>query len=65
MKECYPFIEEYNPAQQAVINSGYIEKKDNYIISIPTACGKTVLGVLAALNILLQGGKVVYAVPLI
>ncbi len=65
MKECYPFIEEYNPAQQAVINSGYIEKKDNYIISIPTASGKTVLGVLAALNILLQGGKVVYAVPLI
>ncbi|RAP52614.1 MAG: DEAD/DEAH box helicase [Methanosphaera sp. rholeuAM270] len=65
MKKCYPFIEEYNPAQQAVIDSGYIEKKDNYIISIPTASGKTVLGVLASLKVLLEGGKVVYAVPLI
>ena len=65
MKECYPFIEEYNPAQQAVIDSDYIEKKDNFIISIPTASGKTVLGVLAMLKVLLGGGKVVYAVPLI
>lgn len=65
MKECYPFIEEYNPAQQAVIDTDYIEKKDNFIISIPTASGKTVLGVLAMLKVLLSGGKVVYAVPLI
>lgn len=65
MKECYPFIEEYNPAQQAVIDSDYIEKKENFIISIPTASGKTVLGVLAMLKVLLAGGKVVYAVPLI
>ena len=65
MKECYPYIEEYNPAQQAVINSDYIERKDNFIISIPTASGKTVLGVLAMLKNLLAGGKVVYAVPLI
>lgn len=65
MKKCYPYIEEYNPAQQAVIDSGYIETNDNFIISIPTASGKTVLGVLAALKVLLQGGKVVYAVPLI
>lgn len=65
MKKAYPFIEEYNPAQQAVIDSGYLENDDNYIISIPTASGKTVLGVLAMLKVLLQGGKVVYAVPLI
>jgi helicase len=65
MKECYPFIEEYNPAQQAVIDSGYLENEENYIISIPTASGKTVLGVLAMLKALLKGGKVVYAVPLI
>lgn len=65
MKKCYPFIEEYNPAQKAVIDSGYLENNENYIISIPTASGKTVLGVLAALKVLLQGGKVVYAVPLI
>lgn len=42
-----------------------MENNENYIISIPTASGKTVLGVLAALKVLLQGGKVVYAVPLI
>ncbi|MBQ6443971.1 MAG: DEAD/DEAH box helicase [Methanosphaera sp.] len=65
MNKAYPFIEEYNPAQQAVIDSGYLENNDNYIISIPTASGKTVLGVLAMLKVLLQGGKVVYAVPLI
>lgn len=65
MNKCYPFIKEYNPAQQAVIDSGYLETDNNMIISIPTASGKTVLGVLAALKVLLQGGKVVYAVPLI
>ncbi len=65
MQKAYPFIKEYNPAQQAVIDSGYLENDNNYIISIPTASGKTVLGVLAALKVLLQGGKVVYAVPLI
>ncbi|MCD7782039.1 MAG: DEAD/DEAH box helicase [Methanosphaera sp.] len=65
ISKVYPYIEEYNPAQQAVIDSGFIESKDNYIISIPTASGKTVLGVLAALNVLLKGGKVVYAVPLV
>ncbi|MDO5825995.1 MAG: DEAD/DEAH box helicase [Methanosphaera sp. rholeuAM130] len=65
MKKAYPFIEEYNPAQEAVIESGYLENDENYIISIPTASGKTVLGVLAMLKVLLKGGKVVYAVPLI
>ena len=48
MKECYPFIEEYNPAQQAVIDSDYIEKKDNFIISIPTASGKTAASIYLA-----------------
>lgn len=65
IKKCYPYIEDFNPAQKAVIESGYLEKEDNYIISIPTASGKTILGVLAALQVLLKGGKVVYAVPLI
>lgn len=65
IKKCYPFIKEYNPAQQAVIDSGYLENNENYIISIPTASGKTILGVLAALKVLSKGGKVVYAVPLI
>ncbi|MBR3155271.1 MAG: DEAD/DEAH box helicase, partial [Methanobrevibacter sp.] len=61
----YPYIEEFNPAQKAVIESGYLEDKSNYIICIPTASGKTVLGVLPALKTILDGGKAVYAAPLL
>ena len=61
----YPYIKEFNPAQKAVIDSGYLDDKSNYIISIPTASGKTVLGVLPALKTILNGGKAVYAAPLL
>ena len=60
----YPYIKEFNPAQKAVIESGYLEDKSNYIISIPTASGKTVLGILPALKTILNGGKAIYAAPL-
>lgn len=65
INDSYPYIEEFNPAQKAVIESGYLDDDDNYIISIPTASGKTVLGVLAALKTILNGGKAVYAAPLL
>ena len=61
----YPYIKEFNPAQKAVIESGYLDDKSNYIICIPTASGKTVLGVLPALKTILEGGKAVYAAPLL
>ena len=61
----YHYIKEFNPAQKAVIDSGYLDDKSNYIISIPTASGKTVLGVLPALKTILNGGKAVYAAPLL
>ena len=61
----YPYIKEFNPAQKAVIESGYLEDKSNYIICIPTASGKTVLGVLPALKTILNNGKAVYAAPLL
>lgn len=61
----YPYIKEFNPAQKAVIESGYLEDKSNYIISIPTASGKTMLGILPALKTILNGGKAVYAAPLL
>ena len=48
-----------------MIESGYLEDKSNYIICIPTASGKTVLGVLPALKTILDGGKAVYAAPLL
>lgn len=65
INDCYPYIKEFNPAQKAVIESGYLENDKNYIIAIPTASGKTVLGVMAALQSILSGGKAVYAAPLI
>lgn len=61
----YPYIKEFNPAQKAVIESGYLEDKSNYIISIPTASGKTVLGILPALKTILNGRKAIYAAPLL
>lgn len=63
--DCYPQIKELNPAQKAVIKSGLFENNSNYIIAIPTASGKTLLGLITALNAILKGGKVIYAVPLI
>ena len=63
--DCYPYIEEFNPAQKHVIDSGYLDNRENYVIAIPTASGKTILGVMAALEAILNGGKAVYAAPLI
>jgi helicase len=65
IKDSYPNIKKFNPAQNAVIDSGFLQDKTNYIIAIPTASGKTVLGVMAALNAVLNGGKAIYAVPLL
>ncbi|MDR3062704.1 MAG: DEAD/DEAH box helicase, partial [Methanobrevibacter sp.] len=65
INDTYPDIKELNPAQQSVIDSNYLTTESNFIISIPTASGKTLLGVMAALRSILDGGKVVYAAPLI
>jgi len=65
IKDCYPFIEKLNPAQQAAINKGYLEDNHNYILAIPTASGKTLLGLMAAIKTILEGGKVIYTVPLL
>lgn len=65
INDCYPKIKELNPAQKAVLDSGLLKDNSNYIIAIPTASGKTLLGLIAALNAILKGGKVVYAAPLI
>jgi helicase len=63
--DSYPKIEELNPAQTAVLEGGLLEEKENFIIAIPTASGKTLLGVMAAIKTILDGGKVIYAVPLL
>lgn len=65
IKESYPYIKQLNPAQKAVVDSKYLENNSNYIIAIPTASGKTILGVMAALQSILKGGKAIYTAPLI
>jgi helicase len=65
IQDCYPKIRELNSAQKAVLDSGLLKNNSNYIIAIPTASGKTLLGMIAAINTILKGGKVVYAAPLI
>jgi helicase len=65
IQKSYPQIKELNPAQKAVVDAGFLEDDHNYILAIPTASGKTLLGVMAAMEALQKGGKVVYAVPLI
>lgn len=65
IEESYPQIKELNPAQRAVVDAGFLEDDHNYILAIPTASGKTLLGVMAALDTIHKGGKVIYAVPLI
>ncbi|BAW31578.1 MAG TPA: DEAD/DEAH box helicase [Methanothermobacter sp.] len=65
IKDCYPHIKDLNPAQQATINKGYLEDNHNYILAIPTASGKTLLGLMAAIKTILEGGKVIYTVPLL
>ena len=65
IKDSYPQIKDLNPAQTAALKDDLLEKKENFIIAIPTASGKTLLGVMAAIKTIIDGGKVIYAVPLL
>ncbi|MFB2622443.1 DEAD/DEAH box helicase [Methanothermobacter marburgensis] len=63
--DCYPYIRSLNPAQMSAVEAGYLESDENFIIAIPTASGKTLLGLLAAIQAIMDGGRVIYTVPLI
>ncbi|MDR3291864.1 MAG: DEAD/DEAH box helicase [Methanobrevibacter sp.] len=65
IKDVYPYIKQLNPGQKVVVESGYLEDDSNYIIAIPTASGKTIIGVMAALQSIFKGGKAIYTAPLI
>ncbi|BDZ71095.1 hypothetical protein GCM10025861_16120 [Methanobacterium petrolearium] len=41
IRKAYPEIEELNPAQEAVLDAGFLDDPENFIIAIPTASGKT------------------------
>jgi len=65
IKDVYPYIKQLNPGQKVVVESGYLEDDSNYIIAIPTASGKTIIGVMAALQSIFKGSKAIYTAPLI
>ena len=51
------------PPQLECITKGVLDKK-NFVISTPTASGKTLVAMLTSLNYLYNGGKVIYLSPL-
>ncbi|MCS3922226.1 helicase [Methanococcus voltae PS] len=50
-------IENLRPPQEKVLKEGILEKDKNFIISIPTASGKTLIGEMAFINHVLQPSK--------
>ncbi|ADG12809.1 DEAD/DEAH box helicase domain protein [Methanocaldococcus infernus ME] len=59
-------IKELRPPQKKALELGILDKKKNFLISIPTGAGKTVIAEMALINHLLldKGKKGVYIVPL-
>ena len=59
-------IEELRPPQKKVLERGLLNKKKNFLISIPTASGKTLIGEIALLNHILEdrSKKGLFIVPL-
>ncbi|AGK62027.1 Superfamily II helicase [Archaeoglobus sulfaticallidus PM70-1] len=56
-------IRELFPPQKEVIELGLFSRK-NFVISIPTASGKTLIAELAMVREIMEGGKCLYIVPL-
>lgn len=51
------------PPQEDAINSGVLEG-ENLVLATPTASGKTLVAILAAMRTISKGGKVVFLAPL-
>jgi len=56
-------IERFYPTQEAAIKSGALDG-ESIVLAAPTASGKTLVAVLAALRHLMNGGKALYLTPL-
>ncbi|XRP96629.1 DEAD/DEAH box helicase [Methanocaldococcus sp. 16A] len=50
-------IEELRPPQKKALERGLLDKNKNFLISIPTASGKTLIGEMALINHLLDDNK--------
>ncbi len=58
-------LQELYPPQAMAIKAGLLEGWDSFVISAPTAAGKTLIAEMAALKLHLEkGGKIIYTVPL-
>ncbi len=55
---------ELYPPQEEAIKRGILKKRRNFIISSPTASGKTLIAELIMLSSVMKGGKSVYLAPL-
>ncbi len=51
------------PPQEDAINSGVLDG-ENLVLATPTASGKTLVAIMAAMRTISKGGKVVYLAPL-
>ncbi|MFN3479739.1 MAG: DEAD/DEAH box helicase, partial [Thermodesulfovibrionales bacterium] len=57
-------VEELYPPQVMAIKAGLLKTRKPFVISAPTASGKTLIAEMAALQAIERGGKVIYLVPL-
>ncbi len=57
-------IDKLNPVQEEALATRFIENRTNLVVSSPTGSGKTLISLLAALEVIKQGKKVLYLCPL-
>ncbi|MFN3395935.1 MAG: DEAD/DEAH box helicase [Thermodesulfovibrionales bacterium] len=57
-------VEKFYPPQVMAIKAGLLKTRRPFVISAPTASGKTLIAEMTALQAIERGGKVVYLVPL-
>lgn len=55
---------ELYPAQQIALDKGLLETSSNFVVIVPTASGKTGVAEMAFLQMLKQGRRVAYLVPI-
>jgi len=56
--------EKLNKTQQLAVEQGLLETRDNFVVIAPTSSGKTGIALLAGLQTLDAGQKIVYLVPM-
>ncbi len=58
-------LKQLYPPQAMAVKAGLLQGRDSFVISAPTAAGKTLIAEMAAVKLYLErGGKILYTVPL-